>query len=167
MMPNVLIRHATLGDLDVVLAMNEASTPHLSSISLNELHWFTTHASYFRVATVENEPVGFLIALTPEAEYGSENFRWFRERYQSFVYVDRIAVSEEARRNGVGTALYRDVSCFTDGLARCLTCEVNTRPPNEVSLAFHERQGFRKVGSQDTENGTKSVSLMLKELDED
>lgn len=163
----VLIRHATLSDLSAVLDMNEANIPHLGSVGLNQLQWFATHASYFRVAVIDKKPSGFLVALTPDAEYESENFVWFRERYKKFVYIDRIAVSEEVRRSGIGTALYRDVTCFSDGLAPILACEVNSRPRNEVSIKFHERQGFHQVGTQDTEGGKKTVSLMLKELDAD
>ena len=47
------------------------------------------------------------------------------------------------------------------GFAPIMTCEVNMRPPNKVSIFFHEKYGFEKVGTQKTEGGNKEVSLMV------
>ena len=49
------------------------------------------------------------------------------------------------------------------GFSLGLTCEVNTVPPNESSMRFHERYGFRTVGTQTLEDGCKKVALMAKE----
>ena len=45
-----------------------------------------------------------------------------------------------------------------------LACEVNIEPPNEVSAAFHRRQGFTQVGTQWVADGTKRVALLEKGL---
>ena len=45
-----------------------------------------------------------------------------------------------------------------------LFCEVNLRPRNERSLAFHAAIGFREVGRQDTDGGNKHVSLLALDL---
>jgi predicted GNAT superfamily acetyltransferase len=45
-----------------------------------------------------------------------------------------------------------------------LFCEVNVRPRNDASLAFHEAIGFREVGQQDTDGGAKRVSLLALDL---
>jgi hypothetical protein len=45
-----------------------------------------------------------------------------------------------------------------------LTCEVNLRPPNEGSLRFHRRLGFREVGRQETPYGAL-VTLLALDLD--
>ena len=49
-------------------------------------------------------------------------------------------------------------------ISGCITCEVNTRPANPDSMAFHERLGFREVGRQQTEGGAKEVALLAWEL---
>ena len=46
--------------------------------------------------------LGFVICLPPGTDYGSLNYAWFDERYDAFVYVDRIAVAEVHRNKGVG-----------------------------------------------------------------
>ena len=38
------------------------------------------------------------------------------------------------------------------------------RPANPESVAFHERHGFVEVGTQDTEHGTKTVPMRIKQL---
>ena len=43
-----------------------------------------------------------------------------------------------------------------------MTCEVNIRPPNDGSMHFHERLGFRQVASQEIDGGKKEVALMEK-----
>ena len=45
-----------------------------------------------------------------------------------------------------------------------LTCEVNLKPPNPGSIVFHQQLGFAEVDQQETEQGAKRVSLMVKTL---
>jgi predicted GNAT superfamily acetyltransferase len=124
---------------------------------------FLDEAAYFRVAVADSAPAAFLIGLTPDADYQSLNFHWFCNKYARFAYIDRVAVSEAARRRGLGAALYRD---FEHVFARCalLACEVNLRPANEASMEFHRRMGFQLVGSQTIDGGAKEVAMLIKNL---
>jgi predicted GNAT superfamily acetyltransferase len=45
-----------------------------------------------------------------------------------------------------------------------MTCEVNTRPPNESSMQFHRRLGFKQVSSLELDGGSKEVALLVKQL---
>lgn len=139
--------------------------PHVNSVSLETIAWFAVHATYFRVVSWDDTIVGFLVALTPDADYTSSNFLWFRDRYSSFVYIDRIVVAPSARRRGIARRLYEDVQTFAQHVAPALTCEVNIRPRNDASVVFHREFGFKEVGQQITEGGNKTVSLLLKSLD--
>ena len=107
---------------------------------------------------------GFLVAMTPEVPYGSGNFAWFVERGNDFIYIDRIAVSPWFRKRGIAARLYADVERWAraHGAIR-LTCEVNVRPRNEPSLAFHERMGFAGLEERETEYGLR-VLMMEKVL---
>jgi predicted GNAT superfamily acetyltransferase len=108
--------------------------------------------------------VAFLIALGPGVDYASPNYRFFHDRYPSFRYVDRVVVDPAYARRGIGAALYDllEDEATGDGVA-VLTAEVNVRPPNETSLAFHAARGFAAVGEQDTGGGTR-VRLLVREL---
>ena len=152
-------------DLEAVLALNQASIPHLGELTATKLARLVDIASCFLVVERDAALAGFVLAMTPQAPYDSPNFGWFKARYPSFVYVDRIAVSRTHTRGGIGNALYRDVVAHAREVgAPIITCEINTRPPNPLSMAFHDHHGFIEVGSQDTEGGAKTVSMRVKHV---
>lgn len=161
---SIVIRDLSSTDLPVVLAMNESAVPHVNRVDLAQMQKFQAEAAYFRVALADGEPAAFLVGLRPDADYHSPNFRWFCARYPDFAYIDRVAVSEAARRRGLGAALYRDFEAAFAGLCPCLACEVNLRPANEASMQFHRRMGFEQVGSQTIDDGAKEVAMLIKSL---
>ena len=150
-------------DFVEVLALNEASVPHVSSISAEELQWFFDNAAFLRIAKIDGRFAGFLIGLRPGTGYASPNYRWFCDIYEDFAYVDRVAVSKWAQRQGVAETLYHSFANSQSGVP-VMTCEVNIRPPNETSMLYHERMGFHQVGSQETNGGEKEVAFMEKKL---
>ena len=150
-------------DHEAVLALNSASVPHVNNIGGDELAWFAKHAAYFRGASIDEKFAGFLIGLRPGTTYASLNYRWFCANYSDFAYVDRVAVNEWARRQGVAEALYADFANSQTNVS-LMTCEVNIRPTNIASMKFHTRLGFKQVGSQEIDSGTKEVALMEKKL---
>jgi predicted GNAT superfamily acetyltransferase len=149
---------------DALLQMNADAVPNVNLISRQQLAQLHRDAVRFRVAEMASGLCGFVLALSESADYTSMNFRWFQQRYPAFVYIDRVVVHASQRSAGIGHALYSDVESHARKRAPILACEVNLRPPNPRSLAFHERFGFREVGQQDTEEGAKRVCLMAKEL---
>ena len=150
-------------DYDEVLVLNEASVPHVNSIDSRDLAWFHENAAFLSVVRIDGRLAGFMVGLRPGTSYKSENYRWFCENYDDFAYVDRVAVAEWAQRRGIAESLYTRFATSQSG-APVMTCEVNLRPPNEGSMRFHERMGFRQVASQETEGGKKEVALMEKKL---
>ncbi len=158
----VEIRNVVAQDLEVVYSINEASVPAMNSIPLEDFEWFQKQAAYFRVALFDNEVAGFLICLSPQADYDSPNLRWLNERYREFLYIDRIAIGSSYQRRGLGQELYDDATSFADGQYPLLACEVNIRPRNQQSIDFHTAYGFEAVGTQD--NGYVDVQFMVKRL---
>jgi predicted GNAT superfamily acetyltransferase len=91
-----------------------------------------------RVATMVWPDAAFLLAFDQDADYDSPNFLWFRERFDSFLYVDRVIVSKTHRRAGLGRLLYEDLFRRAEYFAfPRVACEVNIVPPNPASDAFH------------------------------
>lgn len=161
----LLLRDWRIEDLELMLRLNQANLPDLGSLNLEQLSVLAEQACYLRVIEKENRLAGFVLALIPDANYDSENFLWFKQRYQNFLYVDRIAIETFAQGKGCGKQLYQDLEqfCEQQGID-AITLEVNTKPRNQGSLDFHNRMGFVEVGTQDTNGGSKSVSLMRKQL---
>ena len=120
--------------------------------------------TYFKVAiNNDNNICGFLLVLPSGLDYQSLNYKWFTERYSDFAYIDRIAVSSKYRGLGIGKSLYLDLERSLDEY-NMIACEFNIEPPNPISKKFHESLNYKNVGFQFTENNTKKVSLMVKNI---
>ena len=158
------LRDAAPADLGWVRRLNNASQPAVGPLSSQEVDWFAREADYFRVAELDGRAMALLIGLLPGHTYDSPNYAWFQAHRTRFAYVDRVIVEPEAQGQGLGRLLYQDFARFAAdrGMDR-VTCEVNIRPRNDGSLAFHDRLGFRSAGTQITGNGAKEVVLL--ELD--
>jgi predicted GNAT superfamily acetyltransferase len=160
----LIITSALASDYPAILELNEAAVPHVNSIDAAELAELQRQAFFFGVARDGDAIAGFLLALAEGRTYRSLNYRWFSEHYDAFVYIDRIVVSAACARRGVGRELYQALQQQAAGQTPMLACEVNIRPPNLTSLAFHHSLGFAEVGQQDTDGGNKRVSLLRKLL---
>ena len=164
-MKEIIIRKASRDDLEHLLELNQSNLPHVGSITLSDMEHLYSQAIYFRAAEFNGQIAGFLIAFDPEADYTSPNFLWFKKRYSAFIYIDRITVAPEARRKGIACSLYRDLEYFAEERKiPLMACEYNLRPQNDISRQFHQKYGFNEVGTQETENGKKTVSLQIKQV---
>lgn len=106
---------------------------------------------------------GFLIAFDETADYDSPNFLWHRERLPHFAYVDRVVIAATGQGQGLGRRLYDRLA--QDARAAgypVIACEINIDPPNPGSIAFHEKQGFQRVGAQLLPNGKTVGYYVLK-----
>lgn len=156
------LRDVTEPDLEAIWHINERSVPAVNSVSLERLCWFTSEAEYFRVAECSSQIAGFLLCLAPEADYDSPNFLWLKQRFDDFLYIDRVAIDLSFHRRGIAKALYLDAAATVGERFRMLACEVNLRPRNDASLEYHERLGFQPVGTKD--HGYVEVQYMTRAL---
>jgi len=154
-----MIRDATPADHDAILALNLESEALMSPMDGARLRELAAMAAYLRVCEDAGGVTAFLLAFSDGAGYDSPNYRWFAARFDRFLYVDRIAVSTGRQGRGLGPALYSDLFDFARGrqLPR-VVCEYYSVPLNLPSQRFHERAGFREIGSQWLANG-KQVSF--------
>lgn len=162
----MLLRPYRTEDLPHVHAINQAEVPAVAEETIDALGHIADESVIAIVAEDDGTIAGFCLVLRPGADYDSGNFLWFCDRYEEFVYLDRIAIAPDFRRRGLGRAMYTEVEqlaaerCPTAGH---FTLEVNLRPRNDTSLAFHDALGFVEVGQRETEYGAL-VSLMAKPL---
>jgi predicted GNAT superfamily acetyltransferase len=160
-MADIIIRELREADLDVVWFINQENVPAVGEETREDLARINGQSAISLVAEVSDQVVGFCMVLLPGADYGSPNYEFFCERLDNFVYLDRVAVTENFQGIGIGAALYREVEMRTD--AEWFALEVNTKPRNEGSLRFHAREGFVEMEELETRPG-KMVSLMVKKL---
>lgn len=168
MTTTVRIRPARPDDLDALHAINEAAVPKVGGVTRDALLRLMAQAEATLAAEQNGRPVGFVLALGPGQDYASLNYQWFEARQaetgRGFLYVDRIAVREDARGLGLGAALYEALFAFGGGAAP-VCCEVNTAPPNPGSMRFHGRLGFVEVGRGVYEPGVKEVAFLERPAD--
>lgn len=159
-----IIREIRAGDHAVLHAINEANVPEVGSVDPERFTSLVELSAIALTVEVAGEPVGFCLVLPLGAGYDSVNYRWFDDRYDDVMYLDRVAFDARFQRRGLGTLLYDDVErrVAETGVAG-LTLEVNVDPPNPPSLTFHDRRGYVEVGRQDTPYGIV-VSMMRKDL---
>lgn len=139
-------------DLAAVHALNEQYQHLLSPLTLEELSRILSHCFHHRCV---DRGRAFVTAMDNESKYDGEHFQWFKQRYESFVYVDRIAIDESLQRRGLAIAFYEDLEKETRKAGRAYLCaEVNLLPPNQASLDFHDAMGFVRVGTRDSKNKT-------------
>jgi len=174
-MQNRRFTHTDLTDssLAAICQLNTAEVPHVNLLATPEMKQLLLDADYVSLPTQqlttddngsearqtesqasekENEittilgiAVGF---INTNSLYPGYNFNWFKQRFDDFLYIDRIIVAPQARGQSVGKKLYTQAQqwCLEQGLKR-IVCEVNDEPANPVSHLFHQNMGFKKVES--------------------
>ena len=158
----MVIRNAIADDFDRILQLNEESVHFLSPLTPVRLQALHAEAAYHRVINHDGMIAGFLLAFREGTSYDSSNYLWFKQRHEQFLYIDRVVVSKDFQGQGIGNKLYEDIFSFArdSGVTR-ITCEFDIAPPNHASKRFHERFGFREVGTRNVGDGVKQVSLQM------
>jgi hypothetical protein len=156
------VRDARFADRAQLLALNAASVRELSALDAQRLDFILSLAHRSLVVESDGELAAFAIAIAPGTEYDSRNYGWFAERFQQFLYLDRIAVGKPFRRQGLGAQLYDAMEAAATPFER-MVCDVNVLPRNDASLAFHAARGYLELGRL-AHGSQKTVTLLSKEL---
>lgn len=166
---SILIRDVREHELDSVLALNNAAAPTILPLEPGRLRYFFDRAEYFRVAERDGTISGFMVGFGSHADHDSSNFRWFRELYPHFFYIDRIVVASRRRGGGVGRAFYADAQSYAELRYPQLACEVfldtEEQPGRpDPALLFHGSFGFREVGQHVMPETGLRASMLMKPL---
>ena len=161
-MQNLRLRVMRDSDVPAVTELNAGAAPAVNLLTEDEVRSLLTMCDVALIATDRDRTIiAFLLSLGSGQPYESENYRWFENRGVRHQYIDRIVVAPSAKGTGVGRAMYESVfERARERGASEVTAEVNIRPHNPGSIAFHERLGFRQLAEQDTKDGTVRVALL-------
>ena len=155
------IRVLSQTDVQSIWAINEQGLPGTGQVSQQELSDLLKLSALSLGVFREGEVLGFVICLSPGTTYSSLNYAWFNNKYNDFIYVDRIAVSLDHRDKGIGSKLYEEVIAYSQDNRTPIAAEVNLNPPNPGSMRFHHRFEFEEVGV--LHHKEKSVTMLLRE----
>ncbi len=163
------IRSYKPADLDQLYQINQASTPGVGheDDAVGLARWISLSTCLVCVDETDT-PLGFITLIAPGTlAYESQNLRWFESWLEpqqiSLIYVDRIAISQAARGKKLGEKLYEAAFTAFAGHDQ-IGCEVNTAPDNPGSHRFHQRLGFRQVGTRTYAGGQKAVAYYTRDL---
>lgn len=136
--------------IEHIYYLNEENTPKVGSLpsvkSLEELIKMSSNALYL---SKNEEVIGFIICFRENSDYGSENYKFFNDKNEKFLYIDRVVVKDGYRRMGHGTIVYKILDKIASEHLLPICCEVNSIPRNEISISFHINNGFKEVGKRD------------------
>ena len=136
--------------LNAMWLINQANIPEVGDIpTIEEFNSLTAMSSHVIVVNEGKETAGFIILMREKEEYHSLNYKFFTANYDEFLYVDRVAIKDGFRRQGLGKMIYDEVFRLAAEIKTDVCCEVNTLPRNDASLAFHAEFGFQEVGVKD------------------
>ncbi len=152
------IRPLVDADTDAVLALNLESVASLSPMDRGRLHTFRQLTPMTLVCVVDEQVAAFSIAYPPGTTYDSINYQWHADRFEDFIYLDRIAVNSQLRRRGIASAMYDEMERIATAHGR-MVCEIYSNPPNTQSIAFHLGRGYREVGHLGQSNGSECVMM--------
>ena len=165
-MQNLRMRVMRASDVPAVTELNNSAYPAVTILSEEEMGELFSHCDISLVATNRDKEVtAFLLSINMGKPYESETYQWFAKRGVRHQYIDRVVVSAAAKGTGIGRALYESVF---EHARQCganeVTAEINVRPPNPGSMAFHERLGFQRLAEQETKGGTVRVALLARSV---
>ena len=155
------IRKLRADDCADMWRINEEGLPGVGKVTQASMQALLDFSVLPLGVTDEGALTGFVLCLLPGTQYGSPNYRWFHERYDSFLYVDRIAVGAAYRNRQIGSLLYQNVFDYAAAHSLPVAAEVSLQPPNPGSMRFHGRHGFEQVGTLNHPN--QSVAMMMRD----
>jgi len=150
-----VLRPITPADHEVVLAINHRHVQALSPLDADRLVLLLGMAAHADVIEADEGTAGFVLAFAPGTAYDSENYLWFSDTYEDFLYLDRIAIDPAYQRRGLASRVYDELEAAAVVRGR-MVLEVNA--DNEPSLTFHRARGYVEIAP------LGKVILMAKEF---
>ena len=96
------IRDISRNDYDDIIRINESVVEHMNPINEERLEMLLGYSAYSKLAIIEGAIVGFVLAMRENQLYNNDNYRWFSDRYDTFLYIDRVAIYPGFEGKGIG-----------------------------------------------------------------
>ncbi|GAB3942860.1 hypothetical protein GCM10029976_064600 [Kribbella albertanoniae] len=159
----VKLRPLVPADYASVLALNTTAAGLVDPLGLDRLDWLRLIAAHAVVVEDDGRPIGFVLTFTPGSAHDGLEYGWFAANYADrFLFVDRIVVDADRRRQGVASTVYRAIERAAQPFSRVVT-RVRSDIPDNPGLAFHAARGYKQVDTRPNPSGG-TMALLVKEL---
>jgi|TARA_B100001750_G_C15497664_1_gene595217 predicted GNAT superfamily acetyltransferase len=134
--------------------INEDNVPNVGSSKLEDFIELVNNSDFNLCVTKNDSPIGYVICFQDKEPTNSymekinhKNFREINKRLNNYLYIDRIAINSDYRKNKLATELYSKVVDFAKNSSiDNLTAEINLLPSvNTASFKFHQSFGFVEI----------------------
>lgn len=160
------ILKAELSHFESIVNLNKIEVQYTSPMDLDRTKNLDACAAYHWVVEIDNVVAGFLLVMDHDSLYENDNHKWFKERLERFLYIDRIVVSKEFAGQKIGSKLYKKlIKTAGETNIKNIVCEYNIQPMNLGSKGFHDSFGFKEMGTLWSEDRSKQVSMQRLLLD--
>lgn len=147
--------------LQFIFELNQNNIPALGSLNnLKHVKEIYNHSLFATLVIVKEKFAGFAFVMDYKSDYKSLNYKFFKNNFKNFLYIDRVAFEKEFQRKGYGSKLYNEIYKIANNSVYPLCCEVNTVPLNKQSLDFHYKFGFETL--ETVPFGEKQVAMLFK-----
>jgi len=160
----------TAGDLDRVLAINEASVPDVESLTNSEIAELFADSAFALVAGhSDDDVVGFGFAVGPGVLSNVKRTSWATVRDDVDLHLERIAFAPGASGFGLGVEFYDRLDSLVaeraaaSGAPIRFSSFVTVEPLLEHSFNFHRARGFVEIDQLRLDSTT--VALVQKTYD--
>jgi len=103
----MILREYMSDDLKRVLELNKASVHFLSPLTKEKLESLIKACDFSYVIEIDGLVEAFILALSENKDYDSVNYQWFKDKYDKFLYIDRVVVSKNCQSQGLGQFMYK------------------------------------------------------------
>lgn len=161
----LVVRDVHEHELDSILALNNGAGRSIAPLDMATLRDLFDRACHFKLAELDGQIAGFLIALRESDGEANPRFATLRRHFPAFVFIDRVVVAPPYRRHGLGRVFYAAVTSYAEARVPVLTCEVRLEPRDDVALLFHGSRGFHEVDQHVLVGSGQRVALLARPLD--
>jgi predicted GNAT superfamily acetyltransferase len=160
----LVVRDVLEHELDSILALNNGAGRSIAALDMATLRDLFDRSCHFKLAELDGQTAGFLIALREGDGEANPQFATLRRLYPSFVFIDRVVVAPPYRRHGLGRVFYAAVTSYAEARVPVLTCEVRLEPRDDIAFLFHGSRGFHEVDQRVLASGQR-VAVLARPLD--
>lgn len=136
-----IIRNARMDDIDEIMRINRLTLPENYPYYFFVEHLKEYGLAFFVAVTNEGKIVGYIM---PRIEWGFSNLKQLPTLVRK-GHVVSIAVLEEYRRKGIGTALLESSMRSMKNEYNADEVYLEVRVSNYAAIRLYEKLGFKKV----------------------